>query len=328
LHVCQKTSDELHVGYEESPRNSTQIDKHESRVAYSPPKLTNKGKERDVNVSNPVGRDETQANASSIPIDKSREKAVDISTPINRGGAKTPDSYLNLLIAAYEHKTPDSYLRELLKASILNNSARSSPCPRRHLALGEESLFWGTSDSPQMEDRKDGEDEEEFSAPPPYTLNDFSKEELGEVRFRENPPLQTSDRTEIQTSVETVREVDSFEESPGSSPNIDTEFRLGGGNRKEKHEKLMTQPRRSWGSSDESIEKRVKLTVAKMTKNFHMVTSSEESWDDDTASTKMIDRQDFETDQKEVWDSIFMGTRTLQEVCGSNIPQKLFCEAH
>jgi hypothetical protein len=228
------------------------------------------------------------------------------------------------LIAAYEQKTPDSYLRELLKASSVNSSAQSSPCPRRHLAFEEETFCWGIGDSTDMEGQQDGEDEDEPSAPPPYTLNDFPKIELGDVTFCETLALQTHQNTEFRTSV-TIREVDRLGESATSSPDIDLEIRSRGCDRKERYGGLIRKPRQSRRFSDESIEKRVKLTVAQMTQNLHIVASSEDSWDADAASTKKRDQHDFETDEMEVWNSIIMGIRTLQEVCGTNVSKTLTC---
>jgi hypothetical protein len=199
-------------------------------------------------------------------------------------------------------------------ASSAANSSRASPCPHRNFDSGELSLFWCSETL--VEDQEDDKDEENFSAPPPYALNDVSNVEHGQVAFSENPPRETSEGEETRSRfpVVTVCEVDLLEESPESSPNIDTEFRLRGGDGKERYEKLMTKPHPSVGSSDESNRQRVKLTVAKMTKNYHMVSSSED-WSEHTSISRYSDQYNFETDQAEVWDSIIMGSRTLQEVC-------------
>jgi hypothetical protein len=291
LGYCPNNSDKLHEGYEESPQSSTQIN-----------------------------RDQSRENNSSSAIDKGKQKAVDVPAPINRGQAGTPNSYLNLLISSCDNletpktKTPDSYLRELLMASSAANSPQASPCPHRNLDSGELSLFWRSETL--VEDQDDGEDEEKFSAPPPYALNDVSDVELRQVTVSENPPHGPSEPPGSQSRfpIVTVREIDPLESSLESSPNMDTEFRLRGGDRKERYEKLMAKPRPSERSSDVSIGERVKLTVAKMTKNYHMVSSSEE-WSEDTSITRYSNQYDFETDQAEVWDSIIMGSRTLQEVC-------------
>ncbi|KAE9374777.1 hypothetical protein N431DRAFT_503556 [Stipitochalara longipes BDJ] len=264
--------------------------------------------------STPNNKDEDEPKAiySSTPKDKGKQKIVKFSTPIDGQQVKTPDSYLNLLIDACEEpRAPDSYLQELLKAASVVTSARDSPCPRCDSYLKEQLLSVENNDLLYVQDQESSKDAENFSAPPPYTLNDLSKVKLGEVtygglRSRRQAPERPEDEIII-----TVREVS--DESSERLSKIGSEFPLREGDRKERYEKLMRKSLPSRRSSDESIEKRVKLTVAKMTKNYHMVTSSEGSWEE--APSRGSEQYDFETDQMEVWDSIILGSRTLQEVC-------------
>jgi hypothetical protein len=247
------------------------------------------------------------------------EESPRTSTPINRDESKTPNSYLNLLIASHndsgntsEPKTPDSYLQQLLEAhnAWVDGTARGTPVSNLNLNLSQEqSPFWGNST--QVEP---SEDEEEFSLPPPYILDHFSDVEMGEVELREDSQLEQSTNSGIRAILPevNVREVDPLEESP----NIDKVFHLRGGDRSRRYQKLMARPGLSQQSTNERIEKSIKLTVAKMTKNFHMVTSSEEC-SEGASAMRDFNEYSFETDQMEVWDSIIMGTRTLQQVCFS-----------
>jgi hypothetical protein len=217
-----------------------------------------------------------------------------------------------LLIAACDDpKTPDSYLRELLDTSSVANSPTAFPY--LHRVSDHQSPSRG--DSTLVEHDENDEKEEEFSAPPPYTSNDISDSGLGEVTFHETAPCEHSDHSGAcyRFPVVTIREVDPSEEFSDPPANIDTVFHLRGGDRRSRYERLMTYSRSTGRSSDESMENRVKMTVAKMTKNSHMGSSSEE-WSEDTSATRYSDQIDFETDQMEVWDSIIVGSRTLQEV--------------
>ena len=308
---CPCGSDELHKGYEESPRSSTQTNGVESSMAL-PSTSVDKGKERVIHASTAIDEGEAKATSSSTKIDKGKQKAVDVSITCNKGEARTPDSYLNLLIAACgDPKTPDSYLRKLLDTSSVANSPTASPC--LHRDSDHQSLSW--CDSTLVEHDENHEDDEEFSAPPPYTSNDISNSELGEVTFSETAPCEHSDHsgTRYNFPVVTIREVDPSEEFPDPPASIDTVFHLRGGDRRSRYERLMTYSRSMGRSSDESMENRVKTTVAKMTKKYHVGSSSEE-WSEDTSATRDSDQIDFETDQMEVWDSIIVGSRILQEV--------------
>jgi hypothetical protein len=68
-------------------------------------------------------------------------------------------------------------------ASSAANSSRASPCPHRNFDSGELSLFWCSETL--VEDQEDDKDEENFSAPPPYALNDVSNVEHVQVAFSE-----------------------------------------------------------------------------------------------------------------------------------------------
>ncbi len=302
----------LHKGYEESPRSSTHTNGVETSTAL-PSISVDKGKERAVHASTAIDKGEAKATSSLSKIDKGKQKAVDVSITCNKREAKTPDSYLNLLIAACDDpKTPDSCLRELLNTSIVANSPTASTCLYRD--SDHQSLSWW--DTTLVEDDENHENHEEFSAPPPpYTSNEISDSELGEVTFNETAPCEHSDHsgTSYRFPVATIREIDSSEESPDPLANIDTVFHLRGGDRRSRYEKLMTYSQSMGRSSDESVENRVKRTVAKMTKNYHV--GSSEEWSEDTSATRYSDQIEFETNEMEVWDSIIVGSRTLQEVC-------------
>jgi hypothetical protein len=174
---------------------------------------------------------------------------------------------------------------------------------------------------------------------------------------------------------DTLLRVPNREEPLEKSLNFDPEFHLRGGDRSQRYQKLMTRPK-SLQHSNESIAKSIELTVAKMTKNFHMDTSSEDSLkststmvgsdedtknfhkvtsseeslestttvmssDGDTKNFHMVtssedswgkvstmmssDEYSFVMDQMEVWDSIIMGSRTLQQVYLSKTGQRLTC---
>ncbi len=320
--VVPAGSDELHKGYEELPRSSTQTNGVETSTVL-PSSSVDKGKERAVDVSNAVDQGEATATSSSTKIDKGKQKTVHESTTCNQREAKTPDSYLNLLMATCDDpKTPDLYLRELLNTSSVANSPTSSLCLPRDSDY--QSLSW--CDSTLVENDENHENEEEFSAPPPYTSNEISDSELGEVTFNEAAPCEHSDYsgTCYRFPVVTIREVDPSEEIPDPPANIDTVFHLRGGDRRSRYERILTYYGSLGSSSDESMENRVKRTVAKMTKNYNVGSSSEE-WSEDTSATRFSDQIDFETDQMEVWDSIIVGSRTLQEVCDilQRFPRKL-----
>jgi hypothetical protein len=248
------------------------------------------------------------------------EELPRIPTPNNRDESKTPDSYLNLLIASQddsskppEPKTPNSYLQELLAAHNIWVDGNSPRAPVSNPNISQEqSPFWGNSTQVEDEEgEEDEEDEEEFSLGPPYILDDFSDVELGEINFCESPQCEDSDNSSNRRILPRVEvcEVDPLDESP----NVDPGFHLRGGERSRRYQELMTRPGPSQRSTNERIEESIKLTVTKMTKNFHMATSSEEY--SEGAFTMMDDYEySFETDQMEVWDSIILGNRTLQQV--------------
>ncbi|PMD43651.1 hypothetical protein L207DRAFT_564289, partial [Hyaloscypha variabilis F] len=254
--------------------------------------------------------DEPQDVSSSAPKDKGKQKTPRCSTPVDRKQAKTPDSYLDLLIeACEERKTPDSYLRDLMKAANVDTSARGSPRLRYDSNLMEQLFSMWEADPLQLEDQDSSEDDEHFSAPPPYTLNDLSNVELGEVTYGAvRSQRRAPERPEDEVIV-TVREVSG--ESSEGRVEIDKQFISRKGDRKERYENLMKKPQRTRRSSRESIEERVRMTVAKMTKNFHNLSPPEESRED--RPCRSSEQYDFETDQMEVWDSIILGSRTLQE---------------
>jgi len=322
----QKHEDEIEEGIISS--SSTLINKDEPcAVCSSTPNHNEEAGPILTGTSNPINkeRNESEVACSSTTMSKGKQKNVNGSSPVDRQQAKTPDSYLNLLIeGCMERKTPDSYLRELLNAANVDTSWQGSPCSPCDSDFEEKLFSVGNVNLLHMKDQSFGEDDEHVSAPPPYSLNDLSKLELGEVTYGAvQPQRRASERPEHDIIV-TVREVS--EESSNTPSQIAKELVLREADRKERYEKLMENPQPSRRSSDESIGNRVKLTVAKMTKNFHMVTPSEESCEEVPHGGSKL--YDFETDQMEVWDSVFLGSRTLQEVRHAHSPQETTSDAH
>jgi hypothetical protein len=124
-----------------------------------------------------------------------------------------------------------------------------------------------------------------------------------------------------------VREVDpSFD-----LEDLDPAFRLRGLKRTKRYENLVTHaglgldPGFTWDPNRERVEHSIKMTVAKMTKNYHMAASSDEALSGPSsyqpAEDVKTDASNFEKDQMETWDSVIRGIKVQQEVC---IPIILF----
>jgi hypothetical protein len=140
-------------------------------------------------------------------------------------------------------------------------------------------------------------------------------------------PPATSQPTSVRhldrPPVISVREVDpSFD-----LEDLDPEFRLRGLKRTKRYENLATcaglglDPGSTWDPNRERVEHSIKMTVAKMTKNYHMAASSDETLSGPSsyqpAKDVKTDASSFEKDQIETWDSVIRGIKVQQEVCHS-----------
>ena len=148
----------------------------------------------------------------------------------------------------------------------------------------------------------------------------------------------TSVRHLDRPSVISVREVDpSFD-----LEDLDPAFRLRGFKRTKRYENLATHaglgldPGFTWDPNRERVEHSIKMTVAKMTKNYHMAASSDETLSGPSsyqpAEDVKKDASNFEKDQMETWDSVIRGIKVQQEVCHSyhSLQQRYYfiCFAH
>jgi hypothetical protein len=112
--------------------------------------------------------------------------------------------------------------------------------------------------------------------------------------------------------------------------NLDPAFRLRGLRRTKRYENLVTyaglgvDPGSTWDPNRERVEHSIKMTVAKMTKNYHMAASPGETLSGPSSSQPAEDvktnASSFEKDQMETWDSVIRGIKVQQEVCHSSHP--------
>jgi hypothetical protein len=148
----------------------------------------------------------------------------------------------------------------------------------------------------------------------------------------------TSVRHLNRPPVISVREVDpSFD-----LEDLDPAFCLRDLKRTKRYENLATHvglgldPGFTWDPNRERVEHSIKMTVAKMTKNYHMAASSDETLSGPSsyqpAENVKKDASDFEKDQMETWDSVIRGIKVQQEVCHSyhSLQQRYYfiCFAH
>jgi hypothetical protein len=108
---------------------------------------------------------------------------------------------------------------------------------------------------------------------------------------------------------------------------LDPAFRLRGLKRTKRYENLATcaglglDLGSTWDPNRERVEHSIKMTVAKMTKNYHMAASSDETLSGSSSCQPVkdvkTDASSFEKDQMETWDSVIRGIKVQQEVCHS-----------
>jgi hypothetical protein len=351
LLACPKRSDKLCAGYEESPRTPTPVNRPDCRTPNSYLNLL-------------------------------------IEAYYDSSNHKSSGSCLQDITEAdrVEHDSPT-------QVSPIShpgrNSQEHSPCCGDSTQVDDEQHEedFSTPPPPYMPDEFTEVDFGQVESSEDSELECYEiscvRDALPRVTVREVDPEDEDDSPRIHPGLKAVRwekiksrEDSQFEHSESSLvrgtllrapvregplqnfPNIDPEFHLRGYDRSKRYQKLMTKPE-PLQHSKVGISKSIELTVAKMTKNFHMVTSSEDSLEststmmtkrfhtatssedslqsastmrssDDYSSFHLAtsseesmecactlrssDDYSFETDQMEVWDSIIIGSRTLQQV--------------
>jgi hypothetical protein len=362
LLACPKRSDKLCAGYEESPRTPTPVNRPDCRTPNSYLNLLIEAYYDALNPKPSSSCLQDIVEADRVEHD-SPTQASPISHPGRNSQEHSPCCGDSTQVDDEQHDEdfstpPPPYMLDEFTEVDLGQveSSEDSEFERYEISCVRDAL-------PRVTVREvDPSDEDES----PRIHTGLKAVRWGEIESREDSQFEHSESSLVR---DTLLRVPVREDPLQNSPNIDSEFHLRGGDRSNRYQKLITRPK-PLQHSKERIAKSIELTVAKMTKNFHIATSSEDSLEStstmmtkhfhtatssedslQSASTmrssddyssfhlatsseesmecactmKSNGKYSFEMDQTEVWDSIIMGSRTLQQVCSSETRQSSNC---
>lgn len=201
----------------------------------------------------------------------------------------------------------------LWHAPIKPTSFRPTIVPQRPLTIYQDWYLWHTTSQPTSIKPSTAPQQPSTLSHELYLWPAISQPTS--FRHLDRPPVISD------------REVD----PPFALENLDPAFHLRGLKRTKRYENLATcaaglglDPGSTWDANRERVEHSIRMTVANMTKNYHMAVSQDETLSIPSSFQPIkdvkTDAYSFEKDQMETWDSVIRGIKVQQEVCHSSHP--------